>query len=192
MRTGDTVKHRPTGETWTVAYVDGDYMGWWGWPPGRTQVADCDMVEQCSDADHIALLLRIEQSSPAEGGPDGDMRVRMARRHLDEIAISSTDLDPTAQNLYRASRAEYEFASSRVIEAHGRLMEAEAYQRKIGKELREALRALLEPKQVFTILLCENCGKEVARGYEPCDHIVTPVSSYRAISSSMCPRCKAT
>ena len=33
--TGDTVKHGPTGETWVVAYVQGDRLAWCGWPEGE-------------------------------------------------------------------------------------------------------------------------------------------------------------
>lgn len=36
MRCGDTVKHGPTGETWTVAYADGDRMSS---TSGRTPIA---------------------------------------------------------------------------------------------------------------------------------------------------------
>lgn len=39
--TGDTVYHRPTGETWIVAGVDGAYLWPVGWPPGRANLTDC-------------------------------------------------------------------------------------------------------------------------------------------------------
>lgn len=45
--TGDTVKHRPSGEIWLVAYVreERDEIAWCGWPPGLAKLSDCDLVE---------------------------------------------------------------------------------------------------------------------------------------------------
>lgn len=42
----DTVWHRPTGETWVVKDVQGEYLSWYGYPPGRALVADCEKVEE--------------------------------------------------------------------------------------------------------------------------------------------------
>jgi hypothetical protein len=39
IRGGDHVFHRPTGETWVVAYVSGDYLAWCGWPSGEARVS---------------------------------------------------------------------------------------------------------------------------------------------------------
>lgn len=36
--TGDTVKHKPTGEEWLVAGVKGDRLMWCGWPEGWAAV----------------------------------------------------------------------------------------------------------------------------------------------------------
>lgn len=44
IKAGDTVKHGPTGETWVVKRVNGDYLEWCGWPPGQARVADCTLV----------------------------------------------------------------------------------------------------------------------------------------------------
>lgn len=55
-RAGDTVHHGPTGEDWTVAYVDGDRLAWVGWPPGDAMVSDCTMVERASDEEHMRML----------------------------------------------------------------------------------------------------------------------------------------
>lgn len=61
MRTGDTVLHRPTGETWIVATVNAerDEMSWMGWPEGWAKLSDCDLRESCSDDGHIAILRRL-------------------------------------------------------------------------------------------------------------------------------------
>jgi len=56
VRCGDTVFHRPTGETWLVAYVDGERLAWAGWPEGYAHVGDCLLVEKASDAEHRAAV----------------------------------------------------------------------------------------------------------------------------------------
>lgn len=56
MRTGDHVLHKPSGETWVVAYVNGDDLAWCGWPHGLARTADCELVKSCSDDEHVELL----------------------------------------------------------------------------------------------------------------------------------------
>jgi len=73
MRCGDHVFHRPTGQKWLVAYVDGDYLAWCGWPEGEARVADCDLVKTCSDEEHLKLLTEIASI------PLTDKRGRMAK-----------------------------------------------------------------------------------------------------------------
>lgn len=63
MRCGDKVKHGPTGETWVVAYVDGEYLAWCGWPEGEARVSDCTLVEACSDEEHHRWLKEVAASS---------------------------------------------------------------------------------------------------------------------------------
>lgn len=60
FRCGDTVFHRPSEETWTVAYADyatGD-LGWMGWPEGYAKIADCDLVTSCGDKEHTEAVHR--------------------------------------------------------------------------------------------------------------------------------------
>lgn len=72
-RCGDTVRHRPTGEQWLVAYADpttGD-LAWVGWPEGRAQLSDCDLVARASDAVHVRWVNRIARvGSRDNGSPD--------------------------------------------------------------------------------------------------------------------------
>lgn len=72
--TGDHVKHGPTGESWLVAFVEGDRLAWCGWPEGSADLADCTLVQKAAPGEREALL-----RSMAEIG-DGDMRGRYARR----------------------------------------------------------------------------------------------------------------
>ena len=54
--TGDVAQHGPTGETWTVAYVQGDRLAWCGWPEGEARLADCTLVEKATSRERDRLL----------------------------------------------------------------------------------------------------------------------------------------
>jgi hypothetical protein len=61
IETADTVLHRPTGEEWLVAGVDGDRLYWCGWPPGRANLADCELVQKATDEDRSKLRAKLAQ-----------------------------------------------------------------------------------------------------------------------------------
>lgn len=63
FRIGDTVKHRPSGETWLVAAVDGDSLYPAGWPESCARTADCELVEAASDEDHVRAVLLVRGST---------------------------------------------------------------------------------------------------------------------------------
>jgi len=76
LRTGDVVRHVPSGEDWEVLYADYEsgYMSWIGWPPGRARIADCELVRKCTDEQHardVDLVL--------DGGHDPAVKARVAR-----------------------------------------------------------------------------------------------------------------
>lgn len=81
MRCGDHVHHGPTGEDWVVAYVDGEHLGWCGWPAGEAKVADCTLTKACSDEKHLEWLRKCAAS-------DGK-RARMAQTALAELMAST-------------------------------------------------------------------------------------------------------
>lgn len=56
IRTGDEVLHRPSGETWVVAWCDGDDLAWCGWPNGIARTSDCDLVKVATDDEHRRIL----------------------------------------------------------------------------------------------------------------------------------------
>lgn len=56
IRIGDVVRHEPTGEQWVVAALDREDMYWVGWPPGCARLADCTLVEACTDAEHVDMV----------------------------------------------------------------------------------------------------------------------------------------
>ena len=84
MRTGDTVKHVPTGETWTVAFVEGDSLAWCGWPAGLAKISDCVLVKACGDEESVALLRRLASMGPNDHGTP-DHRMLYAKRKLAEM-----------------------------------------------------------------------------------------------------------
>ena len=63
IRTGDTVYHHPSKETWIVAYADYERgeLAWVGWPPGHAELSDCRLVKSCSDDEHLKELMALSQ-----------------------------------------------------------------------------------------------------------------------------------
>ena len=78
--TGDTVFHTPSGETWLVALVEGEYLSWCGWPEGRAKLSDCVLVEKASLEEKQDLLNEMASIS------ENDHRRRYARRVLTGVA----------------------------------------------------------------------------------------------------------
>lgn len=77
MRAGDVVYHRPSDETWVLAWGDdarGEVSAC-GWPETIAKAADCELVEACSDDEHLAMLR--EWATRA-----GDYRATVCRRQL--------------------------------------------------------------------------------------------------------------
>lgn len=64
---GDVVRHRPTGEQWVVAFVDGDRLWWCGWPEGQAQLSDCELIETATEEQRLSLLLRMAKSTGRRG-----------------------------------------------------------------------------------------------------------------------------
>lgn len=65
-RCGDQVIHRPSGETWTVAFADKDVLAPAGWPDNRAQLSDCEIIVRCSDKEHAAQVAQWSMTT----GPD--------------------------------------------------------------------------------------------------------------------------
>lgn len=67
MRTGDTVRHIPSGQTWTVAWADEHDVMPCGWPEGYARPSDCVVIETCSDEEHWKLVREIAKARPDPG-----------------------------------------------------------------------------------------------------------------------------
>lgn len=77
LRCGDRVLHKPTGETWLLAYADyesGD-LAWLGWPDGRARIEDCALKVACDDEAHFSLVGDILSAALV-----GDSRQGVVRR----------------------------------------------------------------------------------------------------------------
>lgn len=92
MKAGDYVYHKPSGETWVVAYRDGEYLGYCGWPPGEAKVADCQLVKSCTKEEHLALL---EALATAGSGK----RAQMAKQQLEKYVASERHRKKPEPNL---------------------------------------------------------------------------------------------
>ena len=65
--TGDVVRHRPSGEEWLVAYVDGDRLAWCGWPPGDAPLLDFELVRKATEKEYWATVHMMENSGGRKG-----------------------------------------------------------------------------------------------------------------------------
>lgn len=96
VRCGDHVFHRPSRETWLVAWAEGEYMAWAGWPNGAAPLRDCLLVYRATDAEHTEAVREWAKAGDMQGD---SRRARVLRlygmeRHLtrDEQAIMDAAL----------------------------------------------------------------------------------------------------
>lgn len=87
--TGDSVKHAPTGETWLVAYVDGDRLAWCGWPPGEARLSDCTLVQKAGPGERDKLLKEMAGMNLDSG--EYDRRKSYAQQKLSVSAGAKSD-----------------------------------------------------------------------------------------------------
>lgn len=78
IKAGDTVKHRPTGETWVVAFANHERgeLSPCGWPESLAKLSDCELVKSCTQEESEELLHRLADLS------DPDIRGSWAREEL--------------------------------------------------------------------------------------------------------------
>lgn len=65
IKTGDTVKHLPTGERWLIAWADEREVSACGWPETIAQASDCELIKSCSAEESLSLLKQIAQGISA-------------------------------------------------------------------------------------------------------------------------------
>jgi len=59
FRTGDVVKHNPSGETWVLAWGNEQEVIACGWPETVAKPSDCTLVVAATDEAHRKLVLEI-------------------------------------------------------------------------------------------------------------------------------------
>lgn len=75
MRTGDAVYHKPTGETWVVAFCENGEVVPMGWPLCWAKESDCVVTEAASEDVHAHFVNRL-RAMPDQSDP----RARWAKR----------------------------------------------------------------------------------------------------------------
>ena len=79
FRTGDVVRHIPSGEKWLVAWADTSEVVCCGWPESIAKASDCHLERAATDEEHLDLLKRIASSGrPSYRG--ARCREELARR----------------------------------------------------------------------------------------------------------------
>lgn len=78
--TGDAVLHRPSGETWLVAYVRNGYVCCCGWPESLAKVEDCELTRKATPEKRMELL---EKMKTTEGSRGAYARQRLAEEKPD-------------------------------------------------------------------------------------------------------------
>lgn len=70
MRTADHVFHKPSGETWVVAWADHEtgYMAPCGWPECQAMINDCTVIYKATDEESAALARRLADSGRSDSG----------------------------------------------------------------------------------------------------------------------------
>lgn len=65
FRTGDSILHKPTGETWVCAWADPEtgYLSWLGWPPGEAKISDFELAKAVTDEEHRDRLRDLKESA---------------------------------------------------------------------------------------------------------------------------------
>jgi hypothetical protein len=63
FRTGDTVYHRPSGETWLVAFADEHDLLPAGWPCTIANPSDCELRKAASDEAHLDFVREVAAMS---------------------------------------------------------------------------------------------------------------------------------
>jgi len=76
MRAGDAVLHKPSGQTWSVAFVEDGRLCARGWPLSLDPVDHFELTRACTDEQHRKVL---EEMANMTGS---DPRRSYARRAL--------------------------------------------------------------------------------------------------------------
>lgn len=83
VKAGDSVRHRPSGESWLVAAVspNGAELVCCGWPETIAKVGDCEVIERCSEPSREEMIERCKDGNDVRGSWTRELlRVREEHR----------------------------------------------------------------------------------------------------------------
>jgi hypothetical protein len=78
--TGDSVRHEPTGEEWTVAFVGNGRLCACGWPESIVPLSDCTLIHKATPEFRDSVLRTMAEDSGMRGTY---ARQRLARESAD-------------------------------------------------------------------------------------------------------------
>ena len=81
-RCGDAVLHKPSGETWLVAYILHDTLSASGWPDSLAKLSDCKITRFATDEEHKAAVKSWLDSVSRTGHDLRRNRVKALYGHL--------------------------------------------------------------------------------------------------------------
>lgn len=90
IKTGDTVFHRPSGETWLVAYAQNGHVCACGWPETLAYESDCELIKSATEEKRLNLLHELAEKQGY------DSRRSYARRILGLTAALLLAIVPVA------------------------------------------------------------------------------------------------
>lgn len=66
MRTGDVIRHIPSGERWLVAWADEQDVICCGWPESIARRSDCKLITAATDEQHLEYLRKVAEECPEQ------------------------------------------------------------------------------------------------------------------------------
>lgn len=90
-RTGDVVRHLPSGEEWLVATADARHVSPCGWPYGLARLEEVELVQPATDEAHLRLLRELANMSVP------DPRRSYAQERLAEMGHPRRTIEATIE-----------------------------------------------------------------------------------------------
>lgn len=86
FRSGDAVLHKPSGETWLVAWADENEVICCGWPETLAKASDCEIVRRADDKYHLEIVRQVaENKHSTRGSRCGALLDKLRHETLDEL-----------------------------------------------------------------------------------------------------------
>ena len=83
FRSGDEVKHLPSGEEWVLAWGDRDNVSPCGWPETIGNASDCELIRAASDSEYLEMITTWSNSQSK------DYRILKCRKLLSAMTTNN-------------------------------------------------------------------------------------------------------